>query len=214
MEMSLDQLIRQRMWDLGIRRADLARRMGYVNIAKGCRRIDQICAGDLELAENLRIALSQGLAVDVEVIGESIEFTRAERIAAEDEAYRQSFKPHAVILAERRIPSPVFAYAMCGGARLRIIPFQEGSSPGTYAVQAREALPETVPGLGRPTGYVVNYSPDFALSFNKEGRLVGKLGRALRVGQSSVITGGREVGERTWSTLLGDVTSFSSPEGD
>ena len=209
--MSLDQLIRQHMQDLGIRRADLARRMGYVNIAKGCRRIDQICAGDLELAENLRIALSQGLAVDVEVIDESIEFTRAERIAAEDEAYRQSFKPHAVILTERQVPTQVTFYAVTGGARHRIIPFKEGSTPKTYAVQAREALPETVPGLGRPTGYVVNYSPDYALWFNREGRLVGRLDRALRVGQSAVIVGGKKVDEGTWSALWGDVIPFSSP---
>ncbi len=210
MELSLVQLIRQRMQDLTITRGELARCMGYANIAKGCRRLDQICAGDVKMAENLRIELAQGLEVDAGVIDESIEYTRAKQISAEDKAYRESFKPHAVILTEYKIPTQITFYAMTGGSRHRIISFKEGSNPETYAAQAREALPDVVPFLGRPTGYVINYTPEFALKFNKEGRLIGRLDRAFRVGQSSVVIGGKEVGEGVWSTLLGDVTSRSS----
>ena len=203
MEMSLHQLIHQRMRDLGITRGELARRMGYANIAKGCRRIDQICGGHLDMAGNLRIALSAGLKVDIEVIDKAIEVTRAQQIAAEDKAYRESFKPHAVILTKQQVPSQITLYAMTGGSRHRIIPFKEGSSPKTYAAQAREALPNVVPFFGRPTGYVVNCNPDFALAFNKEGRMVGRLDRAFRVGQSAVIVGGKKVDEKVWSGLLG-----------
>ena len=203
MELSLDQLIHQRMQELGIGRAELARRMGYANIAKGCRRIDQICGGHLDMAGNLRIALSAGLKVEVEVIDKAIEVTRAQQIAAEDKAYRESFKPHAVILTKQQVPSQITLYAMTGGDRHRIISFKEGSSPKTYAAQAREALPNVVPFFGRPTGYVLNHTPDFALAFNKEGRMVGRLDRAFRVGQSAVIVRGKKVGEKVWSGLLG-----------
>ena len=162
------------------------------------------------MAENLRVELARGLDVDAEVINDSIELTRAEQIAADDKAYRQSFKPHAVILTEHKIPTQITFYAMTGGSRHRIIPFKEGSNPETYAAQAREGLPNVVRFLGRPIGYVVNYTPDFALKFNKEGRLIGRLDRTFRVGQSGVVIGGKEVGEGVWSTLLGDVTSRSS----
>ena len=211
MAMSLVQLIRKRMKDLDITRGELARRMGYANIAKGCRRLDQICAGDAKMAENLRIELAQALEVDGGVIDESIELTRAEQVAVEDKAYRESFVPHAVILTERKIPTQITFYAMTGGSRHRMIPMKEGSSPETFATQAREALPDVVPFLGRPTGYVVNYTPDFALEFNKEGRLIGRLDRAFRVGQSSVVVGGKEVDEGTMSALLGDVAFPSLP---
>ena len=60
-----------------------------------------------------------------------------------------------------------------------------------------------VPFFGRPTGYVVNCNPDFALAFNKEGRMVGRLDGAFRVGQSAVIVGGKKVDEKVWSGLLG-----------
>ncbi len=203
MEMSLGRLIHQRMQELGIGRGDLARRMGYAKFAKGCRRIDQICGGHLGMAGNLRIALSAGLKVDIEVVDKAIDVTRAQQIAAEDKVYRESFKPHAVILTKQQVPSQITLYAMTGGSRHRIIPFKEGSSPKTYAAQAREALPNVVPFFGRPTGYVVNCTPDFALAFNKEGRMVGRLDRAFRVGQSAVIVRGKKVGEKVWSGLWG-----------
>ena len=209
MELSLVQLIRERMQDLGITRGELARHMGYANIAKGCRRLDQICARDVKMAENLRIQLAQGLEVDAGVIDESIEFTRSKQISAEDKAYRESFKPHAVILTEYKIPTQITFYAMTGGSRHRMIPMKEGSSPETFATQARDAPPDVVPFLGASTGYVVNYTPDFALEFNKEGRLIGRHHRAFRVGQSSVVVGGKEVGEGTMSALLG--TASVSP---
>lgn len=213
-DLSIARLIRQRMQDLGIARGKLVRRMGYANIAKGCRRIDQICGGRVEFAENLRFELAEVLEVAVNVIDESIEVTRAELKEAEDQAYRATFKPHAVILTEQNVPSQITFYAMTGGSRHRIIQFKEGSNPETYAIQAREALPNVVPFLGAPTGYVINYTPDFALRFNKEGRLVARLSRAFRVGQSSVAIGGKEIDEKTWASLLGDVDFHSSLEMD
>ena len=104
--------------------------------------------GDVKMAENLRIELAQGLEVAAGVINESIELTRAEQVAAEDKAYRESFVPHAVILTERKIPTQITFYAMTGGSRHRMIPMKEGSSPETFATQAREALPDVVPFLG------------------------------------------------------------------
>lgn len=213
-DLSIARLIRRRIQDLGITRGELVRRMGYANIAKGCRRIDRICGGRVEFAENLRVELAEGLEVEVKVIDESIEVARAELIEAEDQAYRASFKPHAVILTEQSVPSQITFYAMTGGSGHRIIQFKEGSNPETYAIQAREALPNVVPFLGAPTGYVINYTPDFALRFNKDGRLVARLSRAFRVGQSSVAIGGKEIDEKTWASLLGDVDFHSSLELD
>ena len=80
MAFSLFQLIRHRMQNLGITRGELARRMGYANVAKGCRRMDQICARDVRIAGNRRVELARGLDVDAEVIDEYIEFTPPNRL--------------------------------------------------------------------------------------------------------------------------------------
>ena len=200
------------MIDLGITRSELVQNMGYSNTAKGCRRIDQLCAGDVGLVKNLRLMLAQGLAVNVEIIDQVIAFTRTEQVAAEDAAYRKVFQPHAIILTERSVPSPIFVYAMAGGSKLLIINFQEDSSPQTYAEQAREALPQSVPAFGNTTGYVVNYRPDYAVQFDKEGKSVAEFDRAHRVGEASVIIGGKKIDEETWSALLGEVREVSAED--
>ena len=144
---SIARLIRQRMQDLGITRGKLVRRMGYANIAKGCRRIDQICGGRFEFSENLRVELAEGLEVEVNVIDESIEVTRAELNEAEDQAYRATFKPHAGILTEQNVPSQITFYAMTGGSRHRIIQFKEWvksgnvRDAGTRGASERGAVP-------------------------------------------------------------------------
>ena len=132
MEMTLGQLIHQRMQELGIGRGELARRMGYANIAKGCRRIDQICGGHLGMAGNLRIALSAGLKVDIGMIDKAIEVTRAQQIAAEDKAYRESFKPHVVRDDGGRPPSDHFVQG-------RIIP-ENVRSTGARSPSERGSL--------------------------------------------------------------------------
>ena len=98
LDLSLARLIRKRTQDLGITRDELARRMGYSNIRKGCRRIVMICAGDLFMADTLRESLFRGLGVDTVVIDWSIDTSNTEQMNAKGEEYRQSFKPHAVIV--------------------------------------------------------------------------------------------------------------------
>jgi len=43
MSLPLDRLIRKRMKELGIRSGRLAARLGYLNLSKGARRIDELC---------------------------------------------------------------------------------------------------------------------------------------------------------------------------
>ena len=188
MKLSIARLIRKRTQDLGITRGELARRMGYPNVRKGCRQIAMICAGDLFVAETMREALSRGLEVDSAEIDRSINTTFKENINIESEAYRRSFKPHAVFVTElggpMYIPS-VFSALYCTAheARQRVIHFREGSSPETFAIQALEALPEVLFDYlgGRTNGFVVNYSPDCGACFDKEGNPKRRLSEAFRV---------------------------------
>ena len=46
--LAIATLIRSRMTELGLTRGELSKRLGYKNIAKGIRRIDVLCDGDIE----------------------------------------------------------------------------------------------------------------------------------------------------------------------
>ena len=88
-DLAIATLIRSRMIELGLSRGEFAKRLGYRNIAKGIRRIDALCEGDIE---------------------------------------------------------------------------------GTKQRQALDRLPEGAPAFGKPVGFVINYSPDKAVRFDRNGQ--------------------------------------------
>ena len=192
-DLGLRRLIKERMAELGVRRSEFARRMGYSNISKGCRRIDQMIDGDLHVAVPLRTMLATGLAVEVEAVDQAIETTEAQLHAASSQAYCADFEPHAIVLCENDVPSPIFVYVLAGSASLHTIPMPAGASPDSFAERALERLPDYIPGLGRTTGFVVNYAPDSAVEFDERGNAVGVLETAHRIGHANLRIGGVQV---------------------
>ena len=169
-------LVEDRMKELGLERRDLARRMGYSNVGKGCRRVDELLDDDLFLAVRLRRMLAQGLALEVEEVDRAIE-AAAERERTEHwQEYCASFVPHAVALCERDKPSFMLAFGRAVGQRR--MHFPDGLSPVAYAQWAFDRLPAEVRGFGGTTGFVVNYTPYAGLEFDKHGNVVRVLQRA------------------------------------
>ena len=89
--------------------------------------------------------------------------------------------PHAIIATEReRRPSPLFVIFFIGVDRLIRVNFDLGAGPETFLRQAldgvRAKLAECrsgqLPGFGKPTGVVVNYSPDHAIHYDLKGNVV------------------------------------------
>ena len=196
--MALKELIDQRLKDLGIRRGELARRMGYANPSRGCRRLDRIAEGDVELAGNLRERLATGLAVEPGKVDEAIR----DELAAQEAAYRAAFKPHAIARTRRERPSPVFIYAMCGGPEAQVVDLDEGLGPGTFARQALLKLPDAVPGMGAVIGFTVNYSPDWAVEYDLAGDPVREFDRAVPMPWAGMVVGGKRISSKTWSRLI------------
>lgn len=96
------------------------------------------------------------------------------------------FSPHAVILTEFCIPRPIFAAAMIKAEKFKRIDFIPNSNPLTYVKQAVNQLPLGVPCYGRSTGFVVNYSTEKAVQFDREGKPVAILCTMCRIGHSQV----------------------------
>jgi hypothetical protein len=64
------------MKELGIRSGRLAVRLGYRNISKGVRRLDQVCHGDLVGKEQLLANLPHALGLPEDVVAAAIQETR------------------------------------------------------------------------------------------------------------------------------------------
>ena len=196
---------RSRLLDLS--RPDLVRRAGYKNIAKGLRRLDELLAGDLDKTRALIRALPAALDAPTEVVEHAIEETRRQIAEAQEAAkkareaaWRAAFRPHAIILAERTVPQPIFVAAIIGVERLLRIDFDLALPPVSYTSQALAGIrrrlsefriesgriPDALPAFGRPTGVIVNYTPDNAIRFDLHGNALEILQCADRLGESHI----------------------------
>ena len=155
-----------------------------------------------------------------------LEETGRQLTAAEEADYRAEFEPHAVILTERLIPSPIFVVAFIGVSRLLRIDFDLAGSPDTFVAQALDGLtnkllefdttlkkarlaPEvvrhraTLPAFGAPTGFVINYAPDHAVRYDIDGNVMEILGRAKRLGSTSFSLSGRPLSDGELNSIFG-----------
>ena len=204
----IHELIETHQKQLGLRRNELARRCGFKNLDKGLRRIDGVCHGDLDspgakmVLDNLAAALEvdkvvveEAITATAEIIADANRRAEAEREAA----WRASFKPHAYLVGSQNRPSQITFYGMTGGPeRWLKIPLDLSQPPVTYAVQAHEFVAKTpsVPFFGPTTGFVVNYTPDSAVSFDLDGNPVEHFDRAYRPGQVEVFIGKQKLPAR------------------
>lgn len=180
---------RLRMLDLSV--AGLARRMGYeTTVEKGVRRIEALLAGDLEQARKLTSGLATGLEVDKDVVQAAIEDTRYVHWARDDRAYRQAFQPHVVWETTLSVPSPIAVAGMVN-ARRRLFWYPGAIEAARISDEAVAAMPEGVACYGRVIGFHVNYSPDCAVRFNRQGESSGALDQAIRPGTSHASVKGR-----------------------
>ena len=211
----IHDLIGRQQERLGLRRSELARRCGFKNIAKGIRRIDAVCHGNLDspAAKMVLDALPTALEVDKEVIEAAVHATaeiiaEAERHAeAEREAaWRASFAPHAYLLGTVDRPSPLFAYGLTGGAeRWLKIPLDLSNPPVTFAVQAAVFAKKTPRTAfhGPTTGFIINYTPNCAVRFDIDGNPVEEFERAYRPGEVELFLRGRKVPAESLAKVMG-----------
>jgi hypothetical protein len=108
----------------------VAARLGYRNLSKGARRLEQVSCGDLADKEALLAKLPRALDLAEEVVGAALEETRSQierEIQAEFECkearWRARFRPHALISTGQSVPSPIFVAIFIGPERLKWMKF-------------------------------------------------------------------------------------------
>jgi hypothetical protein len=195
----IEVLIRSRSNELGLRPTDLVLRSGYSNVAKGLRRLDQLYAGNFDGASGLIERLPSALDLPKTTIEQAVEESRRQIAEAKEEAWRAAFKPHAVILTDRKRPEPLFVAAIIGIDQLKRVDFEPSSSPLTFIDQALDGLQKKlgrwkgqIPCFGKPTGIIINYSPDRAVRFDLDGQPLETFDGAYRLGSTSLSIRGRE----------------------
>ncbi len=181
----LADLIARRSEALGVSEAELLERLGYRNRSKGLGRLRAFReARGLEGIAHLRKPLAEALDVPVAEVDDAIERTRGIARARADAAYAATFRPHAILKTEREIPSQITLAAICRADRWRRIDFEDGSNPITYVAQVLAQCPDGLPFFGRVEGFWINYSPERAVEYGRDGNPVAARAAAARTGQA------------------------------
>ena len=208
--LAIATLIRSRMTELGLSRGEFAKRLGYKNIAKGIRRIDALCEGDLEGTKQFLDALPQALQTSADTVKRALDHTVRElelaekkEAAARDKIWRENFCPHAIILTERTVPSPIFVAAIIGVEKLLRIDLDLTQEPVSFVRQMLDRLPERVPAFGKPLGFVINYSPDKAVRFDRNGQPIAILDKSVRPRTATLHLGGRSIPAEALGLVFG-----------
>ena len=204
-------LIRSRMIELGLSRGEFAKRLGYKNLAKGIRRIDVFCEGGIEGTKQFLDVLPQALETSAETVKRALDQTVRELELAEkqeaetrDKIWRENFCPHAIILTERSVPSPIFVAAIIGVEKLLQIDLDATQGPVSFVRQVLDRLPEGVPAFGNPIGFVINYSPDKAVRFDRNGQPIAILDKAICPGTAVLLRlGGRPITAEALTLVFG-----------
>jgi hypothetical protein len=216
--LAIVELITRRCEELGLRPSHLVNRCGYKNVSRGLRRLQKLHEGDLKGASGLIPGLPTALELSPDVVKHAVEESKrqvweAEKAAkeAEEAAWRAAFKPHAIILTEQRSPEPIFVAAFIGVDRLLRVDFDLTKKPVSFTDQALQGVREklarwksqSLPAFGRPTGVIVNYSPDRAVQFDLEGKPHQVFDRAYQPGKASLSIKGRPLTESELAAVFG-----------
>jgi hypothetical protein len=111
------------------------------------------------------------------------------------------FAPHAILITEREQPSPLLAVAMIGAEKLLRIDFDYSKPEAKWVDDICRKLPNSVVAFGNVTGFVVNYAPDKAKAFDRDGRFTRELSEPRRPKIAKLAIDGAEITSDQWSGL-------------
>ena len=172
------------------RLAELARRCGYTNVAKGIRRLEELAAGELQHYPALRTGLAAALEIEPVRLDAAVADTSYLLWARDDRSYRDNFRPHVIWATTNSIPSPITIAGLINASG-RLFWYPQTASPSCISDEAALTLPEGVACYGRVIGFHVNYTPDNAVSFDCAGNPLAVLDAVVRPGRARATVGGR-----------------------
>lgn len=174
--------------------------------------------GDFSRAGFLLSSLPDALSVEPQFVKAAVIATVQTKRREEDQRYRETFQPHAIIICERSIPEPIWLAAVLGVDRILRIDFAEGSAPISYVRQAvagveaklREWKSSVLPAFGRPQAVAINYTSGKAVEFDLRGQPLRVFDEAVRTGVTTLGLGGRSISPNKLDLLLGGNSGANS----
>jgi hypothetical protein len=168
----LGRLIHRRMRELGLRPVRVAALLGYKNLGKGCRRLDQISQGDVARLDLLLAKLPAVLDLPPDEVMAAVKETRQQIESAkrerEEAERRRYFRPHAYIVTEPDVQGRMihrFRW-IDFGSWLSIEDIHRRVQAEILHRQRKQYL------VAKPVGYEIFWTPDRLERFDLDGNLL------------------------------------------
>jgi len=186
----IETLIKSRAVELNLTLAQVISRTGMANTSKGLRRLEQLFDGDFVASRGLIEKLPAALGLSTTDVQAAVTNSKKELAAEADKAWRESFRPHAIVLtAERGRPLQIFFAAMCNAGQFVRITFPENLPTSDYKSYAFEALGRQKEDIGKYfyaiEGLVINWNPDSSTRYDLAGDEISQLDKAAILGRIS-----------------------------
>ena len=197
-----------------IKKSEIAKKLGYKNISKGCRRIDEFLKSLDASAFDIIIEKMPGLFnISCELVEEKLKETAGEldreRLLREEEE-RKNFVPYLYCQTERSRPSPIFVCVFTGaiGRRYLHLPSNYNDLSTCDQENFRKELINwivekrggTIPSFGKITCFTLRRYYDDEESerevYDLEGELIEGCGDEFKViikGKASLRVGGQDI---------------------
>ncbi len=187
----IETLIKSRASELGLSLAQVIARTGMANTSKGLRRMEQLFNGDFVSSRSLVDKLPEALSLSNPEIEIAITNSKNELAADADKAWRESFKPHAIVLTgERGRPRQITFAAICNAGRFVRITFPDNLPSTDYKTYAFAALNRQKEDIAKYyyaiEGLVINCGPDRAIIYDLTGAEISQLDKAAILGRMSL----------------------------
>lgn len=209
--MNLSQYITTRLRELGLKRGDLPRLLGYTNPNKCLRNLDHLLGGDFN--QTLLIQRIQESPIGGETFLSELDreknkrrIDQQEREKVQELKDRKSFVPHLHFIHERNVPSPIHVVCFIGVnhfKRLELPDYVFEITDEDQRVQVAEGFlrdyllnPPTyqyinsVFGRVRQILYRIEYDRSWVFEVS-ENRFIGEHHGVPRMGVSRLDVGGR-----------------------
>lgn len=206
----LERLISDQLAILGLTKSAFIQRCGYTNITKGLKRLNGLLDGDITntASKQLLAKLADALELEQSVVHDALSqcYRNIQNEAAEQkEIQRINFKPNAYFLTKSKRPSQITLCGMTGGPeRWLSIPLDLNQPPLSYVQQAVQCVQKTpkVPFFGAVQGFVINFTPESSVCFDKYGNPINESSKTYSVGATTVTLSNKTLTSASFRKLL------------
>jgi hypothetical protein len=186
----IETLIKSRASELDLTLAQVVSRTGMANTSKGLRRLEQLFDGDFVSSRGLIDKLPEALGLPNTDIEIAVTNSKNKLAAEADKAWRESFRPHAIVLTgERGRPRQITFAAICNAGRFVRITFPNNLPSTNYKTYAFAALGQQKADIRKYfyaiEGLVINWNPDSATIYDLTGAEISQLDKAAILGRMS-----------------------------